>query len=264
MTRHRRFACLVVLAAIGALLAGCGGDDGESAAETTAPEAPRAFVGATSGSDEIVAVALLEGGRAEAYASDGKEVGEFFEGPVENGSLSLTSARGGRLEAAVSGDRVEGTFRARGGSPLPFEARANDEAAIYLVNVAADGTISGAATSGGRIDMAPGGSGVVGLATYPSGQELPLDGRVVAGQEIAVEELREQLVSGTEIELPGDRHRFSFYRDGEALVPRGSFAPLAGPYRFLLFDKVMVGGSTPDHRTREQILASCYPEAARS
>jgi hypothetical protein len=212
------------------------------------------------GSDEIVAVTLT-GDRAEAYICDGEEVGEFFEGRVDDGHLSLTSARGAQLDATVDGDTAEGTFSSADGEDLPFQASLNDEAGIYLIDVSADGTMVGESAGEGRFDLAPGGIGVKGLASYPNGEELTLNGRVVTGQQIPVDELRGKLVSGGEIEVPGPHHTFSFYSGGQPRTPQGSFKEFAGPYRFVLFDRIMVGGSTPDNKAPDQILINCLPSA---
>jgi hypothetical protein len=227
--------------------------------EPQAASGPQTYVGITSGSDEIVAVTLLENGQAQIYVCDGEQVGEYFEGAVENGQINLTSARGATLEATVDGSSVNGTFTVANGTPLSFQATLNDEAGIYVVNVSADGTMTGASTGQGRFNLTPSATGVEGLASYPSGQEVPLNGRVVEGQQIPVEELRANLTSGEEIEIPGDKHTFSFYSAGQGFTPQ-SFEEVAGEYRFLFFDKVMVGASTPDNPHPQQILINCYPE----
>jgi hypothetical protein len=242
--------------------AGCGGgDEDEPAAGAKPAETPQTFVGITEGSDEIVAVTLAGDGRAEAYVCDGEEVGEFFEGQIEDGRLRLTSARGAQLEATVGGDRAEGTFRSADGEDLTFQASLNDEAGIYLIEVSADGSMAGQSAGEGRFDLEPTSSGVKGTASYPSGEELTLNGRVVTGQEIPVDDLRGKLVSGEEIDVPGPRHTFSFYSGGKPRTPQGSFKEFAGPYRFVLFDRIMVGGSTPDNPQPDQILINCYPAA---
>jgi hypothetical protein len=220
---------------------------------------PQTYIGITSGSDEIVGVTLLDNGQAQAYVCDGEEVGEYFEGPVENGQINLTSARGAKLEATVEGSSVNGTFSLANGTPLPFQATLNDEAGIYVVNVSPDGSMTGASTGQGRFNLSPTAKGVEGLASYPSGQEVPLNGRVVDGQQIPVEELRANLTSGDEIEIPGDKHTFSFYSAGQGFIPQ-SFEEVSGEYRFLFFDKIMVGASTPNNPHPQQILINCYPE----
>lgn len=227
--------------------------------EPQAPTGPQTYIGITSGSDEIVAVTLLGNGQAQVYVCDGEQVGEYFEGSVENGKISLTSVRGAQLEATVDEAGVNGTFSLADGTPLPFEATLNDEAGIYVVNVSAEGSMVGESAGQGRFNLTPNATGVEGLASYPSGQEVPLNGRVVDGQQIPVEELRASLTSGAEVEIPGDRHTFSFYRAGQGFTPQ-SFEEVAGEYRFMFFDKIMVGASTPNNPHPQQILINCYPE----
>jgi hypothetical protein len=231
------------------------------AAEVPIPETggPQTYIGITSGSDEIVAVTLLENGQAQVYVCDGEQVGEYFEGSVENGKFSLTSVRGAKLDATVEGESVNGTFSIADGTPLPFQAILNDEAGIYVVNVSGNGSMLGESAGQGTFNLQPSATGVEGSATYPSGQEVLLNGRVVDGQELPVEELRAPLTSGGEIEVPGDKHTFSFYSAGQAFTPQ-SFDEVAGEYRFVFFDKIMVGGSTPNNPQPQQILINCYPE----
>jgi hypothetical protein len=227
--------------------------------EPQAASGPQTYVGIMSDSDEIIAVTLLDNGQVQAYVCDGEEVGEYFEGPIDNGQINLTSRRGAKLEATVEGDRVNGTFGLENGTPLEFQATLNDEAGIYVVNVSPDGSMVGESAGQGRFNLTPTATGVEGLATYPSGQEVPLNGRVIDGQQISVEELRAKLTSGEEIEIPGDKHTFSFYSAGQAFTPQ-SFEEVAGEYRFLFFDKIMVGGSTPNNPRPERVLINCYPE----
>ena len=227
--------------------------------EQQSTSGPRTYIGITSGSDEIVAVTLLDNGQAQAYVCDGEQVGEYFEGPVENGKINLTSVRGAKLEASVDEAGVNGTFSIADGTPLPFQATLSDEAGIYLVNVSADGSMAGESAGLGLFDLKPNATGVEGSASYPSGQEVLLNGRVVDGQEIPVETLRALLTSGGEIDVPGDKHTFSFYSAGQAFTPQ-SFQEVAGEYRFVFFDKIMVGASTPNNPQPQQILINCYPE----
>jgi hypothetical protein len=227
--------------------------------EPQAASGPQTYVGVMSGSDEIIAVTLLDDGQAQIYVCDGEEVGEYFQGPVENGQINLTSPREAKLEATVEGDQVNGTFSLANGTPLQFQASLNDEAGIYVVNVSPDGSMAGESAGQGRFNLSPNATGVEGLASYPSGQEVALNGRVVDGQQIPVDELRAKLASGEELEIPGDKHTFSFYRAGQTYTPP-SFEEVAGEYRFLFFDKIMVGGSTPNNPSPERILINCYPE----
>jgi hypothetical protein len=169
--------------------------------------------------------------------------------------------RGAQLKATVDKDTAEGTFRSADGEDLAFRASLNDEAGIYAVDVSADGSMAGESAGDGRFDLKPGGIGVKGTASYPSGEELTLNGRVVTGQQIPVDELRRKLVAGGEIEVPGPHHTFSFYSGGKPRTPQGSFKEFAGPYRFVLFDRIMVGGSTPDNPQPDQILINCLPAA---
>ena len=230
-----------------------------AAEEPQAFSGPQTYVGITSGSDEIVAVTLLGNGQAQVYVCDGEQLGEYFEGPIENGKINLTSTRGAKLEATIESASVSGTFSIANGTPLPFQATLNDEAGIYVVNVSADGTMVGESAGQGRFNLTPSATGVEGSASYPSGQEVALNGRVVDGQEIPVEELRTNLTSGQEIEIPGDKHTFSFYSAGQGFTPQ-SFEEVAGEYRFMFFDKIMVGASTPNNPHPQQILINCYPE----
>jgi len=229
-----------------------------TASEPQAPTGPQTYIGITSG-DEIVALTLLENGQIQIYVCDGEQVGEYFEGTVVNGKISLTSVRGAQLKATVDGSGVNGTFSLADGAPLPFTATLNDEAGIYLVNVSADGSMVGESAGQGSFNLSPNATGVEGLAVYPSGQQVPLNGRVVDGQQIPVEELRANLTSGAEIEIPGDKHTFSFYTAGQGFTP-GSFEEVSGEYRFVFFDKIMVGASTPNNPHPQQILINCYPE----
>jgi hypothetical protein len=253
---RRKFKLILSLYLMIILVTAC------SSPATEEPQAvsdPQTYVGITSGSDEIVGVTLLENGQVQVYVCDGEEVAEYFEGPIENGKVSLTSARGAKLEAAVDGAIVNGTFSLADGTLLLFQGTLNDEAGIYVVNVSIDGSMNGASAGEGRFNLTPSATGVKGLATYPSGQEVPLNGRVVDGQEIPVEELRASVTSGQELEIPGDKHTFSFYRVGQAFTPQ-SFEEVSGEYRFLFFDKIMVGASTPNNPHPERILINCYPE----
>src|SRR5712691_11895725 len=88
--------------------AGCGGGDEDKPPAGGKPAGtPQTFVGITESSDEIVAVTLTGDGRAEAYVCDGEKVGEFFEGKVDHGRLSSTSARGAQLDVTVDGDTAK-------------------------------------------------------------------------------------------------------------------------------------------------------------
>jgi hypothetical protein len=252
----RKFKTILSLWLMIIFVTGCSSPATE---EQQAASGPQTYVGITSGSDEFVAVTLLGNGQAQVYVCDGEQVGEYFEGPVENGKINLTSARGAKLEATVDGESVEGTFSIANGTPLPFQATLNDEAGIYVVNVSADGSMTGESAGLGLFNLTPTATGVEGSASYPSGQEVALNGRVVDGQEIPVEELRAQLTSGEEIEIPGDKHTFSFYSAGQGFTPQ-SFEEVVGEYRFLFFDKIMVGASTPNNPQPQQILINCYPE----
>jgi hypothetical protein len=245
---------LVVVALLGA---GCGDDDNDDDAGSAAAT-PRTFVGITEGSDEVVALTLLADGAVEAYVCDGEEVGEFFEGTLNGDTLSVTSRRGAALEATFDGDIVSGTFALGDEKGLPFEAALNNEAAIYLVDVSADGTMVGEAAGNATFDAAPTSTGVEGTAVYPSGEELALNGQVVIGQELPVDDLRAGLAEG-ELDITGDHHTFSFYQGGEAsqLAPANVLSEFAGEYRFTLFDGLMVGGNTADVPREEQGLINC-------
>jgi hypothetical protein len=252
----RKFKTILSLCLLFTLVTACSPSAVE---EPQAASGPQTYIGIASGSDEIVAVTLLDSGQAQIYVCDGEQVGEYFEGPIENGRINLSSARGATLEATVDGNGINGTFTLAGGTPLSFQATLNDEAGIYVVNVTADGTMTGTSTGKGRFNLTPSATGVEGLASYPSGQEVPLNGRVVDGQQIPVEELRASLTSGEEIEIPGAKHTFSFYSAGQGFTPQ-SFEEVAGEYRFMFFDKIMVGASTPNNPHPQQILINCYPE----
>lgn len=174
----------------------------------------RTFFGPLSGGDEIVGVLTTED-TVQAYVCDGREVGEFFEGPRAGDQIGLNSDGGARLDAVIGDDQVTGTFQ-DGGAPRSFTAPANPNSGIYLVTASPDGANDGTSLGGGELHYRIGPDGTIqpgGLIQYPQGGTRVPFGRIAYSQ------------AGEEIDLSDQ-------------------ADVAGQYRFTLFDGGLVGGET--------------------
>jgi hypothetical protein len=59
-------------------------------------------------------------GWAEAYASDGQHVSEWFEGPISNKTVDVLAADGAHLKAALESTGASGTVQIGSGAVLTF------------------------------------------------------------------------------------------------------------------------------------------------
>ena len=124
----------------------------------TAPAPPFAgetFVGPADDGKTLVAIVVGEGSGerpARAYLCDAGSIDAWLEGAAAGGSLKAADASGVRLVADVGQDVVVGEATLPDATVLAFAAApAAGIAGLYEVAVAADGTMRGAAATGGRL-----------------------------------------------------------------------------------------------------------------
>jgi hypothetical protein len=142
------------LAAVLLLLvpAGCGDDERED--EQGGQPVEGTFVGAVAGTEALVAVVAAPPAKgqdardATVYVSDGAEASAELSGPIEDNAFSAESA-GATAQGDLAGDSVKGSVELPGGVSGDYEARrATGAAGLYTLEVARDGTLSGASAAG--------------------------------------------------------------------------------------------------------------------
>ena len=149
-TSHARtvLGALAALIICGVALAACGGDDddgeepsqaqGPVAASAPAknivaqippwfdarkPQAPGTYVGAADNKkhNPYVAVVVQEDD-VVVYVCDGKKIGDWFGGEVEDGRFNLESELGTAISGNVAGDKITGTVALPDGAELRYTA----------------------------------------------------------------------------------------------------------------------------------------------
>jgi hypothetical protein len=150
----RTWIWLALIAALFLLgpLPACGGDDDDDQSEQQPVEG--SFVGKLAGTGALVAVVApppLEGEEsreATVYVSDGSEVSESLQGPIERNGLT-TSSEDGEVKGELAEDAVKGSVTLPGERSADYEAsRATGAAGLYSLEVARNGTLSGASAAG--------------------------------------------------------------------------------------------------------------------
>ena len=121
--------------------------------KTAAPARANAdYVGRTDDDSSAVAVSLRDG-RAIAYFCDGRDRESWLKGTVaDDGTMRLTSQKGGVLTGSLAGRRIRGTVELDGGRYGFTADRAVKPSGLYR----ATATVRGAAVDGGWVVL-PGG-----------------------------------------------------------------------------------------------------------
>jgi hypothetical protein len=112
------------------------------------------YVGATSNPDLFVAVVVSEdGSEARAYLCDDTGISEWFTGTTDGATLTLASAPGGGIAAAVGASGVTGEATLGDGTSVTFEALpAVGVAGLYTSVISADRRVHGTSSAGGTLD----------------------------------------------------------------------------------------------------------------
>ena len=79
-----------------------------------------ALVGQVNGSPFLLALVTNQYGLSLAYASDGNHVAEWFQGPLDGTTVTLSSSDGSSFQATLTAQDAQGTLTLPGGSPRPF------------------------------------------------------------------------------------------------------------------------------------------------
>ena len=181
MVKRTRISALsTAVALLLTALAGCSGDDDERPDGKKADQAVEAgnaffgsFVGKVSGTDAFVAVvaAPAEAGRdsgsVQIFVSDGRDLSEWFTGPISEGGFVAQSDDGdAETEGKLNGDSVTGTVVLPGGKKGRYEAGPPSGAAgLYELTVSSGGEVSGASAAGlalqGDITLGRRGTGLI-------------------------------------------------------------------------------------------------------
>jgi hypothetical protein len=151
--RTRTCVSLVGALLLLAPLAGCGDDEREDDQADQRP-VEGTFVGKVSGTETLVAVVAAPPAEgkddrdATIYLSDGSEISDGFQGSIADNKLSAESEQA-TAEGALSGDGVKGSVELPGGESGDYQARrATGAAGLYELEVARNGTLSGASAAG--------------------------------------------------------------------------------------------------------------------
>jgi hypothetical protein len=150
--RTRACASLAAVLLLLVPVAGCGGDERED--EQADRPVEGTFVGEVAGTEALVAVVAAPPAQgqdardATVYVSDGAESSADLAGSIADNSFSAETA-GATAKGDVAGDAVKGTVELPGGVSGDYDARrAIGAAGLYTLEVARDGTLSGASAAG--------------------------------------------------------------------------------------------------------------------
>jgi hypothetical protein len=139
------------------------------------------YVGTTSDPDLFVAVVVGDdGSEVRAYLCDDSGVSEWFTGTTDGTTVTLVSAPGGGIAAAVGAAGVTGDAILGDGTSVMFEALpAVGVAGLYTSVISADRRVHGTSSAGGTLEgiiaeqpLAPTGESVyplLGFLTPPDG-----------------------------------------------------------------------------------------------
>jgi hypothetical protein len=136
-----------------ATAAGCGGDD-EREDEAEQQPVEGTFVGKVAGTDTLIAVVApppaegQEDREAMVYVSDGAEIGSELSGSIADNAFTAEAGEA-TAEGTLAGDGVKGKVELPGGGSGDYDAkRATGAAGLYTLEVARNGTLSGASAAG--------------------------------------------------------------------------------------------------------------------
>ena len=173
------------------VMVGCGGDDGDGG--DAAPAITGEFVGKASAEDAYVAVFTSNAksnGQFDivAYVCNRQvplggsvELAEWFTGTGRNKAVDLKSEAGtSRLKATLTAGRVTGTVDLPNGKSVTFDAAssADGPAGIFVVDLDAQGNLTGTSRAGKTMKLTPTGGadpGYRGTITAPGGASVPYE-----------------------------------------------------------------------------------------
>jgi hypothetical protein len=191
-----------------AALAGCGGDDdgkGDDGNRADKPGRPTAatFVGKLPSTEAFVAVEADAPAKGEdkrsvrVYACDARRLCEWYSGSSTGSSFTATSESGGEAEGTLSRKTAEGTIQPADGERLRYRlGRATAAAGVYALDIAENGRLRGASTSGvgltGKSPLPRPGAGSIKLA---DGTRPKVDiSRKAGGERLALEAGKVRLI----------------------------------------------------------------------
>jgi hypothetical protein len=147
------FSVLLLLAALSAVGAGCGGDGDNGKPERSAPQgvSPGTYVGTGPGDRPAIGL-VVENDRARAYLCDGRSLNLWFPAKaLDEEAASLRSEDGkARIEGSFAGGSFSGTATLPDGDRFEFSARrAESPLGIYTFHVDRSGELRGRSIVGG-------------------------------------------------------------------------------------------------------------------
>ena len=113
-----------------AVLGACGDGDDEAAPGTSSAPAATSFAGPIQGSNLVLAV-VTGPASATAYLSDDDRVAEWMKGELREGSMTLTSSGGARLEGSRTASSVSGSLTHEGKTYQFSLPAVSGEAGLY-------------------------------------------------------------------------------------------------------------------------------------